>query len=333
MLELTPKQIVAELDKYIVGQGAAKKSVAIALRNRWRARNLPKEVQEDIIPKNILMIGPTGVGKTEIARRLAKLTNAPFIKVEATKFTEVGYVGRDVESIIRDLIAEAIRIIKKQKVKSVKKRAIEVAEERILDCFFPTKQSNSSVNPLGLLFGTSGVQQPDSQDSEKNDREKLREKLRAGELENEIIEVLIESTGVPMLGMLGVGNMEELGMNLQEMITNMIPKKNKKRKMKVSEARKRFEQEEAQKLIDTDEINRDGIRLAENSGIIFVDEIDKIAGRGNGSAGPDVSREGVQRDILPIVEGSTVMTKHGAVKTDHILFIAAGAFHCQNRLI
>ncbi len=327
MLELTPKQIVAELDKYIVGQGAAKKSVAIALRNRWRARNLPKEVQEDIIPKNILMIGPTGVGKTEIARRLAKLTNAPFIKVEATKFTEVGYVGRDVESIIRDLIAEAIRIIKKQKVKSVKKRAIEVAEERILDCFFPTKQSNSSVNPLGLLFGTSGVQQPDSQDSEKNDREKLREKLRAGELENEIIEVLIESTGVPMLGMLGVGNMEELGMNLQEMITNMIPKKNKKRKMKVSEARKIFEQEEAQKLIDTDEINRDGVRLAENSGIIFVDEIDKIAGRGNGSAGPDVSREGVQRDILPIVEGSTVMTKHGAVKTDHILFIAAGAFH------
>ena len=325
MTNLTPKQIVFELDKYIVGQNAAKKSVAIALRNRWRASQLPKDVQEDIIPKNILMIGPTGVGKTEIARRMAKIVDAPFVKVEATKFTEVGYVGRDVESMVRDLVETAVRLVKNRKMKDVEQRAAELAEERIIDCFVPKKQPDSPMNPLGLLFG-SGQQSAPESNASSVERDKVRTELRSGRLDDRIIEIAVEQSGMPMLGMLGGGNMEEMGMNLQEMLGNMLPKKNKKRKVKVVEARKIFHQEEAHKLIDTDEVNRDGVELAETDGIIFVDEIDKIAGRGN-SGGADVSREGVQRDILPIVEGSTVMTKYGQVSTDRVLFIAAGAFH------
>ncbi|MFA6075218.1 MAG: ATP-dependent protease ATPase subunit HslU [Negativicutes bacterium] len=325
MTNLTPKQIVFELDKYIVGQNAAKKSVAIALRNRWRASQLPKDVQEDIIPKNILMIGPTGVGKTEIARRMAKIVDAPFVKVEATKFTEVGYVGRDVESMVRDLVETAVRLVKNRKMKDVEQRAADLAEERIIDCFVPKKQNDAPMNPLGMLFGNGQQPQPEANASSV-EREKVRAELKSGLLEEKIIEIAIEQSGMPMLGMLGGGNMEEMGMNLQEMLGNMLPKKNKKRKVKVAEARKIFQQEEAHKLIDNDEVNRDGVELAETAGIIFVDEIDKIAGRGN-SGGADVSREGVQRDILPIVEGSTVMTKYGQVCTDRVLFIAAGAFH------
>ena len=325
MTNLTPKQIVFELDKYIVGQNAAKKSVAIAIRNRWRAAQLSREVQEDIIPKNILMIGPTGVGKTEIARRIAKIVDAPFVKVEATKFTEVGYVGRDVESMVRDLVETAVRLVKNRKIKEVEQRSAELAEERIVDSFVPKKQTDTPMNPLGMLFGNGQQPQPES-GSASVERDKIREQLKNGFLEDKIIEIAVEQNGMPMLGMLGGGNMEEMGMNLQEMLGNMLPKKNKKRKVKVSEARKIFQQEEAHKLIDTDEINRVGVELAETAGIIFVDEIDKIAGRGN-SSGADVSREGVQRDILPIVEGSTVMTKYGQVSTDRVLFIAAGAFH------
>ncbi|MEI6286265.1 MAG: ATP-dependent protease ATPase subunit HslU [Bacillota bacterium] len=325
MTNLTPKQIVFELDKYIIGQNAAKKSVAIAIRNRWRAAQLTKEVQEEIIPKNILMIGPTGVGKTEIARRMAKIVDAPFVKVEATKFTEVGYVGRDVESMVRDLVETAVRLVKNRKIKEVEQRSAELAEERIVDSFIPKKQNDTPMNPLGMLFGNGQQPQPES-GAASVERDKIREQLKNGQLEEKIIEIAVEQSGIPMLGMLGGGNMEEMGMNLQEMLGNMLPKKNKKRKVKVSEARKIFQQEEAHKLIDTDEINRAGVELAETAGIIFVDEIDKIAGRGN-SGGADVSREGVQRDILPIVEGSTVMTKYGQVSTDRVLFIAAGAFH------
>lgn len=329
LTELTPKQIVAELDKYIVGQKQAKKSVAVALRNRWRSKQLKTSLKDEIIPKNILMIGPTGVGKTEIARRLAKLVNAPFVKVEATKFTEVGYVGRDVESMVRDLVETSIRMVKQNKMQEVNDKAEKMADERILDYFCPEPKKDNVKNPFELLFQAPGAakmpdQQPDS--STQTNREEWRRRLLSGELEEEIIEISIEETNQPMLGVLGGTGLEEIGMNIQDMLGNLIPKKQKKRKVSVANARKIFIQEEAQKLIDMDEVIHDAVALAENYGIIFLDEIDKIAGRGQ-SSGPDVSREGVQRDILPIVEGSTVITKYGPVKTDHVLFIAAGAFH------
>jgi len=327
LTELTPKQIVAELDKYIVGQRQAKKSVAVALRNRWRSKQLPDSMKEEIIPKNILMIGPTGVGKTEIARRLAKLVNAPFIKVEATKFTEIGYVGRDVESMVRDLVETAIRMVRHDKMAAVADKARELADERILDHFLPSARKDQPRNPFEMLFSGNLAQPPPAEEPVPSGaRDWWRGRLERGELEEELIEVTIEDNSQPMLGMFAGTGVEEMGINIQDMLGNLLPKKQKRRKVTVATARKLFAHEEAQKLIDMDEVTAAAVSLAENYGIIFLDEIDKIAGRGKG-AGPDVSREGVQRDILPIVEGSTVVTKHGPVKTDRILFIAAGAFH------
>ncbi|XER13559.1 ATP-dependent protease ATPase subunit ClpY [Sporomusa aerivorans] len=332
MLELTPKEIVNELNKYIIGQQQAKRSVAVALRNRWRSKRLPEDLKEEIIPKNILMIGPTGVGKTEIARRLAKLVNAPFVKVEATKFTEIGYVGRDVESMVRDLVETSIRMVKQQKMLEVNDKAKELANERILDHFVPPAKKENSRNPFEMLFsGGLGANQekppePEEPPVSSTGREWWRKRLMNGELEEELLEITVEDNGQPVMGMFAGTGIEEMGMNIQDMLGSLMPKKQKKRKVTVANARKIYIQEEAQKLIDMDEVTTDAIKLAENYGIIFLDEIDKIAGRGN-SSGPDVSREGVQRDILPIVEGSTIVTKYGSVRTDHILFIAAGAFH------
>ena len=327
--EQTPRQIVEELDRYIVGQKEAKRAVAIALRNRWRSRQLDVAMQDDVIPKNILMIGSTGVGKTEIARRLARLVKAPFIKVEATKFTEVGYVGRDVESIVRDLAETAVRMVRQERMEKVQERAAELAEERILDVFVP--QPKKSQNPLGKLFGGSDDEEKESSEENKEPkyaagREWVRKRLSKGELEKEVIEIEIEDSGKPMGSMFAGSSLESMGDNLQDMMANLMPKKQKKRKVSVAAARKLFQQEEAAKLVDMEEVKDAAIRAAEKSGIVFLDEIDKVAVKGQGS-GPDVSREGVQRDILPIVEGSTVMTKYGPIKTDHILFIAAGAFH------
>ena len=333
MNEQTPRQIVEALDKYIVGQKEAKRAVAIALRNRWRSRQLDNaSMQDDIVPKNILMIGSTGVGKTEIARRLAKLVDAPFIKVEATKFTEVGYVGRDVESIIRDLAETSVRMIRQQRVKDVQEKAKEMAQERILDVMVPEPKKSS--NPFGQLFGSlANNEEAEEETVQENEpkqyqagREWCRKKLEAGEYEDKIIEIDIEDSSKPMVGMFAGSSLEGMGDNLQDMIGSMMPKRRKKRKVTVEQARKLFQQEEAMKLVDMEEVQETAVKLAENSGIVFLDEIDKVAVSGN-TGGHDVSREGVQRDILPIVEGSTVMTKYGAVKTDHILFIAAGAFH------
>ncbi|GIM47793.1 ATP-dependent protease ATPase subunit HslU [Collibacillus ludicampi] len=325
---LTPKQIVAELDKYIVGQKMAKRAVAIALRNRYRRSLLPEEMREEITPKNILMIGPTGVGKTEIARRLAKLVGAPFVKVEATKFTEVGYVGRDVEAMIRDLVETSIRMVKTEKMALVESQARKLAEERIVQILVPDPdRAKSFKNPLEMLFSSGSTQRPEENVTESDTirmkRREMRAKLERGELEDTIIEIEVEDTAQPIFELFQAPG--EMGMNVQEMLGNLMPKRHKKRKVPVREARKLLTQEEAQKLIDMDEVTAEAVVRAEQSGIIFIDEIDKIAGKERG--GPDVSREGVQRDILPIVEGSTVMTKYGAVKTDHILFIAAGAFH------
>ena len=333
MNEQTPRQIVEALDKYIVGQKEAKRAVAIALRNRWRSRQLDNaSMQDDIVPKNILMIGSTGVGKTEIARRQAKLVDAPFIKVEATKFTEVGYVGRDVESIIRDLAETSVRMIRQQRVKDVQEKAKEMAQERILDVLVPAPKTSS--NPFGQLFGSlANNEEAEEETPQENEpkqyqagREWCRKKLEAGEYEDKIIEIDIEDSSKPMVGMFAGSSLEGMGDNLQDMIGSMMPKRRKKRKVTVEQARKLFQQEEAMKLVDMEEVQETAVKLAENSGIVFLDEIDKVAVSGN-TGGHDVSREGVQRDILPIVEGSTVMTKYGAVKTDHILFIAAGAFH------
>ena len=326
--EQTPRQIVEELNKYIVGQDEAKKSVAIALRNRWRSRKLSKDMQEDVVPKNILMIGSTGVGKTEIARRLAKLVKAPFIKVEATKFTEVGYVGRDVESIIRDLAETSVRMVRQQRIDSVQDKAKEMAEERILDVFVPEPKKNT--NPLGRLFGggddeAEETEQP-AEPKYQAGREWVRKRLQKGELEQETIEIDVEDSSKPMVGMFAGSSLESMGDNIQDMIGNLMPKRHRKRKVTVEQARKIFTQEEADKLIDMEAVADEAVKVAEYSGIVFLDEIDKVAVKGN-SSGADVSREGVQRDILPIVEGSTVMTKYGPLKTDHVLFIAAGAFH------
>ena len=335
MNEKTPKQIVSELDKYIVGQFQAKKSVAIALRNRWRSKRLATELKDDVIPKNILMIGSTGVGKTEIARRIAKLVQAPFIKVEATKFTEVGYIGRDVESIIRDLAEKAIQIVKSNHLQKVESDAKIIVDEKILDCFMEEQGENK--NQFELLFNNLENNEPKElsisaeaaaviEQEKLQKKAELRDKLLNQELEDELIEVYVEDNKGPMVGMIAGAGLEEIGSNIQYMLGNLLPKKQKKKKITVKNARKIFMQEEAQKMIDMDNVINEGLDLAQNNGIVFIDEIDKIAGRNN-SSGPDVSREGVQRDILPIVEGTTVNTKYGAVKTDHILFIAAGAFH------
>ena len=322
----TPREIVAELDKYIVGQDDAKKSVAIALRNRWRSHKLPDEMRDDVIPKNILMIGSTGVGKTEIARRLARLVKAPFIKVEATKFTEVGYVGRDVESIIRDLVQTAVRMVRKQKGEEVKEKAAANAVERLLDVLVP--EPKRSQNPLGKLFDNAenDAQPVEDDTNKKPGREFVRKRLLAGKLEDQVIELEVADHAKPMVGMFSGSSLEGMGDNLQDMVSSLMPKRMRKRKVTVANARKILEQEEAEKLIDMEEVSEAAVELAERSGIVFLDEIDKVAVKGS-SSGPDVSREGVQRDILPIVEGSTVMTKYGPVKTDYILFIAAGAFH------
>lgn len=329
MEELTPRQIVEELDKYIIGQHQAKRSVAIALRNRFRRKKLSAELRDEVVPKNILMIGPTGVGKTEIARRLARLADAPFIKVEVTKFTEVGYVGRDVESMVRDLLETAIRMVRKERVSLVEDRAEQLADERIVDIILPLP-SNKKSNPLNVLFGNfnddSEEEDEENYSKIKERREHLLERLQNGEMEDHIIEVEIEQQTSPMIEIFSGAGVEEMGVNFQDMFGGMFPAKKKKRKMTVEEAREVLQQEEAQRLIDMDDVSTEAIRRVEEAGIIFLDEIDKIAGKESGH-GPDVSREGVQRDILPIVEGSTVMTKYGPVKTDHILFIAAGAFH------
>ncbi len=328
--EQTPRQIVEELDKYVIGQAQAKRAVALALRNRWRSRQLDDAMRDDVIPKNILMIGSTGVGKTEIARRLAKLVKAPFVKVEATKFTEVGYVGRDVESIVRELAETAVRMVRKERMEAVREKAEQLAEERILDTFVP--ETKPSTNPLGRLFGAADsaaakVVEEDAEPKYKAGRAWCKKRLDAGELEDELIEIEVEDQGRPMVGMFAGSSLESMGGDLQDMISGLMPKKHKRRKVAVKEARKIFAQEEAAKLVDMDEVSTEAIQAAEKSGIVFLDEIDKVAVKDGQMSGHDVSREGVQRDILPIVEGSTVMTKYGPVKTDHVLFIAAGAFH------
>ncbi len=307
--ELTPKRVVEELNKYVIGQEEAKRAVAIALRNRWRRQKLPENLRNEVIPKNILMIGPTGVGKTEIARRLANLIKAPFLKVEATKYTEVGYVGRDVESMVRELVEVSFQMVKQEKMKEVRERARRLAEERLLDYLTPHQ------------FTSFGIRQ--SQDTAK--REELREKLRRGELDDRIIEIEVKEKVMPMIGIAGPPGLEELENQIKEMLSGLMPSR-RRRKVKVKEALQILEQEEAEKLIDMDEVSREAIYRAENFGIIFIDEIDKIAVKTPGH-GPGVSREGVQRDLLPILEGTTVNTKYGPVKTDHILFIGAGAFH------
>lgn len=311
---LTPREIVSELDRYIVGQKQAKRAVAIALRNRWRRQQLSEDMRDEIAPKNIIMIGPTGVGKTEIARRLAKLSNAPFIKVEASKFTEVGYVGRDVESMIRDLTELAIIMVKNEEKEKVAAKASELAEEKVLDLLLPFSPSD------------------DDEDTEKarqnheKTREKFRKMLREGKLDSRSIDVDVKDKSSPMIEVLAPVGMEDMDINIKDIFSNLMPKKSEKKKLTIPEAMKVITQEEAQKLVDNEKVTKKALQRVEQSGIIFLDEIDKVAGR-EGSKGPDVSREGVQRDLLPIVEGSTVNTKYGMVKTDHILFIAAGAFH------
>ena len=324
MFQLTPRQIVSELDRYIIGQEDAKKAVAVALRNRYRRSLLPDSMRQEISPKNILMIGPTGVGKTEIARRLAKIVEAPFVKVEATKFTEVGYVGRDVDAIVRDLVEASIRMVKEEHGERVRLRAQVLAEERIVDMLVQSpKKERRAVNPIDIFLGNK-PKEPEMTDDEADclnlRRDELRQKLAHHEIEDHEIEIEVEETS-PQMEVQGVA------INLTEMMGGILPKRMKTRRVKISEARKLLSQEEEGKLIDMDAVTTEAVRRAEQDGIVFIDEIDKIAGRSSSGHGPDVSREGVQRDILPIVEGSTVNTKYGPVKTDYMLFIAAGAFH------
>nr|WGE01670.1 HslU--HslV peptidase ATPase subunit [Bacillus velezensis] len=331
---LTPRQIVDRLDQYIVGQQDAKKAVAVALRNRYRRSLLDEKLRDEIVPKNILMMGPTGVGKTEIARRIAKLTGAPFIKIEATKFTEVGYVGRDVESMVRDLVETSVRLIKEEKISEVKEQAEENANKRIVRLLVPGKKKQAGVkNPFEMLFGGSQVANDDEADQQEEasleeKRKRMAHQLALGELEDHYVSVEVEEAADRRCLTSAQGSgMEQMGMNMQDALSNLVPKKKKRRKMTVREARKVLTNEEAGKLIDMDEVGQEAVLRAEEGGIIFIDEIDKIAKNGGASSSADVSREGVQRDILPIVEGSTVVTKYGSVKTDHVLFIAAGAFH------
>ena len=312
MRTLIPREIMEELNRYIVGQHKAKKAVAIALRNRWRRQMIPAELRDEVAPKNIIMIGPTGVGKTEIARRLAKLASAPFLKIEATRFTEVGYVGRDVESMIRDLTELSVNMVKKEEQERVMEKARELAEERVLDLLIPHKKA---------ARGQNDVELPD------NTRDKMRFLFREGRLDEKVLEIEVPERSLPIIEIFSSQGMEEMDMQLRDMFGNMLPKKTKKRRVKVREAYEYLIQEESKKLIDMDKVVSDAVERVEQAGIIFLDEIDKIASREQAHGGPDVSREGVQRDILPIVEGTTITTKYGMVKTDHVLFIAAGAFH------
>jgi len=313
---LTPAQIVAELDRYIVGQDRAKRAVAVALRNRWRRQNLPPELRDEVAPKNIIMIGPTGVGKTEVARRLAKLSQAPFIKVEASKYTEVGYVGRDVESIVRDLTEIGVSMVKAERMAAVQEKAEQLAEERLLDILLPRGGRESLASPSVDVVSTD----PSAT------REKFRSMLHAGRLDDKTVEIDTQQQAMPVLEVFSGQGMEEMGVNLKDMLSNLLPTRTKRRRVPVREARRLLAQEEAQKLIDMEDVTTQAIRRVEDAGIVFLDELDKVAGR-EGGHGPDVSREGVQRDLLPIVEGSAVTTKYGVVRTDHVLFIAAGAFH------
>ncbi|MGQ9484302.1 MAG: ATP-dependent protease ATPase subunit HslU [Desulfosoma sp.] len=322
---LTPAEIVRELDKFVIGQKEAKRMVAIALRNRWRRQQVPEHLRDEIAPKNIIMIGPTGVGKTEIARRLARLAQSPFLKVEASKFTEVGYVGRDVESMIRDLADLAVNMVRSEEMETVRLKAEELAEERLLDILLPPSRHSAAASSRVHESNEAKTAQEETQQADAT-REKLRKLLRQGALDDRYVELEVEDRSVPVFDLFASAGMEEMDYNFREMLSSMLPRRTKRRKVKIPEAREILVDQESQRLIDMDKVIRQAIERVEHSGIIFIDEIDKIAGR-EGTRGPDVSREGVQRDLLPIVEGSTVTTKYGLVRTDHILFIASGAFH------
>ncbi|MDP3285237.1 MAG: ATP-dependent protease ATPase subunit HslU [Desulfobacterales bacterium] len=325
MNSLKPSEIVRELDKYIIGQHNAKRSVAIALRNRWRRQQVPEDLRDEIAPKNIILIGPTGVGKTEIARRLSRLTDSPFNKVEASKFTEVGYVGRDVESMVRDLVELTVTLVRSKEQESVREKALSLAEERMLDILLP-KPGRQQADKRDETAETGPELVTSENDESSSTRNKLRAMLREGKLDSRIVDLDVSERQTPVIEIFSTLGMEEMGMNFKEMLGGLMPKSTKKRKVKVSEAMELLAQEESQRLVDMDRVVKNAISKVEQSGIIFIDEIDKIVGK-NGGSGPDVSREGVQRDLLPIVEGSVVATKYGPVKTDHVLFIASGAFH------